>query len=94
MNSSDSNMAANAIAHAATMAGEAWKTAAYERERPVVVFQPRLTRDGNMWCFLLGENLHEGVAGFGETPYLASYAFDKAFNGERAIAPQENRDAG
>ena len=24
--------------------------------------------DGNQWCALVGENLQEGVAGFGDTP--------------------------
>lgn len=27
--------------------------------------------DGDMWCALLGENLQEGVAGFGDTPQEA-----------------------
>ena len=26
-----------------------------------------LTTDGSQWCALVGENLQEGVAGFGET---------------------------
>ena len=24
--------------------------------------------DGNLWCALLGDNLQDGLAGFGETP--------------------------
>ena len=32
-------------------------------------------RDGNMWCFLWGENLHEGVAGFGPTVRSAAQNF-------------------
>ncbi len=27
----------------------------------------KLTKDGNQYCFLLGENLQEGIAGFGDT---------------------------
>ena len=27
-----------------------------------------VTLDGNKWCALLGENLQEGLAGFGDTP--------------------------
>ena len=35
-------------------------------------------RDGNQWCFLWGENLQEGVSGFGCTPEDAACAFDSA----------------
>ena len=39
-----------------------------------------LSKDGNKWCWLLGENLQEGVAGFGDTPMKAAYDFcDKHF---------------
>ena len=27
----------------------------------------KLYKDGNQYCFLLGDNLQEGVAGFGDT---------------------------
>jgi hypothetical protein len=33
--------------------------------------------DGNQWCVLWGKDLQEGVAGFGETPILAVYDFNK-----------------
>ena len=52
--------------------------------RPCVVFRPALSRDGNMWCALLGENLQVGLAGFGETPAKAMAAFDLAFYKESA----------
>jgi hypothetical protein len=53
--------------------------AAQEMQRPSVLFKPMLSADGSMWCALLGDNLQEGVAGFGETPAKAMYAFDEAF---------------
>jgi hypothetical protein len=34
--------------------------------------------DGDQWCVLWGKNLQDGVCGFGETPYLAVLAFNKA----------------
>lgn len=40
--------------------------------------KPRLTKDGDSWCALLGENLQEGVTGFGKTPALALLAFEVA----------------
>lgn len=35
-------------------------------------------RDGNMWCFLWGDNLAEGVAGFGSTVRAAAADFQRA----------------
>lgn len=75
-------MAVNAICFAADMAKIAWQEAAWEQQRPSVVFKPALYPDGNMWCALFGDNLQEGVAGFGETPAKAMYAFDQAWMNE------------
>jgi hypothetical protein len=53
---------------------------------PSVIYKPRLSLDGNQWCALLGSNLIEGVAGFGDSPADAMAAFDKAWHekvGER-----------
>lgn len=36
--------------------------------------------DGNAWCVLWGKNLQDGVAGFGETPYLAVLDFTAALH--------------
>lgn len=38
--------------------------------------RPRLFIDGNQWCALHGENLQDGVAGFGKSPDLAYRNFD------------------
>jgi len=40
---------------------------------------PVLSKDGNQWCCLLGENLQTGICGFGNTPYLAILYFNKSF---------------
>jgi len=76
MNANDSSMAANAICHAAEMTRETIKMTVYEYERPSTVHKPRLFIDGNQWCALFGENLQDGVAGFGDSPYLAMQDFD------------------
>lgn len=49
--------------------------------RPFVEFlsQIKLSIDGNQWCVLLGDNLQDGVAGFGNSPSEASRAFDLAW---------------
>ena len=72
-------MASGAISHAADMVKIAWQEAAWERQRTSVVFKPALSKDGDMWCALFGNNLQEGVAGFGPTPAKAMYAFDAAW---------------
>lgn len=42
--------------------------------------KPKIYKDGSKWCVLLGENIQEGICGFGETPYLAILDFSKSFN--------------
>jgi hypothetical protein len=94
MNNEHSDMAANAICFAADQAKMAWQEAAWEYQRPSVVFKPTLSKDGNMWCAMLGENLQEGVVGFGDTPADAMYAFDAAWlskDGSHIIKPKEPR---
>lgn len=44
----------------------------------VVVLGLKPVLDGNMWCFLWGDDLQSGVAGFGDTVYAAMMDFDKA----------------
>lgn len=46
---------------------------------PSVLYRPRLSRDGNAWCALYGEDLQLGVAGFGKSPAEAMAAFDAAW---------------
>ena len=47
--------------------------------RPSYMLKPALSLDGNKWCALYGDNLQDGVAGFGDTPALAYADFDKAW---------------
>lgn len=51
----------------------------YHAERPSTRYLPRLYIDGNQWCALFGENVQDGVAGFGASPDLAYKAFDQAW---------------
>ena len=53
--------------------------AAQDLKRPSRVFRPRLSIDGDQWCALYGENLQDGVAGFGNSPEEAMIAFDEAW---------------
>jgi hypothetical protein len=90
------SMAANAICHAAEMAGLAWQYAANAAEkaadqhrRPFVVLQPHISisLDGDQWCVLYGKNLQDGVAGFGATPAQAAEDFDNAWKRELVRKP-------
>lgn len=44
--------------------------------RPSVLYRPAISLDGNEWCALYGDNLQEGVAGFGPSPEKAMADFD------------------
>lgn len=45
----------------------------------VRLLTPKIFIDGNQWCVLYGENIQDGVCGFGESPRLAVYDFNKAW---------------
>ena len=47
-----------------------------EQTRPSVLYRPSIQRDGNQWCALYGADLHDGVAGFGDSPAEAMAEFD------------------
>ena len=64
--------AATLIGYEATKAAEAYSA-------PSAVYRPALSIDGNQWCALYGENLQDGVAGFGDTPAAAMRDFDRAW---------------
>lgn len=44
--------------------------------------KPRVFIDGDAWCALVGENLQEGVAGFGNTPEEAIEDLKRAWKEE------------
>lgn len=60
--------------------------AAQCQQLPSVLYRPRLMADGDKWCALYGDDLATGVAGFGDTPAGAMYAFDQAWTTERTPA--------
>ena len=72
------------ISHHISMMADRIAQTFVEYERPCVVFKPKLSKDGNMWCVLLGDNLREGVSGFGETVNKAMHNFDINFLNDKA----------
>jgi hypothetical protein len=67
------------LSHYFAMATESIRCVAAEHERPCVLFRPKVFIDGDAWCALYGENLQDGVAGFGGSPAEAMRAFDSAW---------------
>lgn len=61
---------------AAYRIAQSFAEAAIEHQLPHVLMRPKLSQDGDMWCALYGDNLQEGVAGFGKSPGEAMSAFD------------------
>lgn len=93
ISSCDTYDAISRAASAAFDSGMAWPLiqqefciAASEYQRPSAVYRPALMLDGTAWCALYGENLMDGVAGFGDTPDAAMRAFDEAWMKARTPA--------
>jgi hypothetical protein len=76
----DSALRSANIGHYCEMAFRAVQQATSEYERPSAVFRPALTRDGDHWCALYGDDLVRGVSGFGKSPAEAMWAFDTAWH--------------
>lgn len=70
------------MASEAERAAEAALNAAIEAQEfnLIALLKPRICIDGNQWCVLYGENLQDGVAGFGDSPILAVYDFNQAWH--------------
>lgn len=87
MNDIDSNQTMLVLTDQSMRTGE-------ELRRPCVLFRPALFIDGDQWCALYGENLQEGVAGFGDTPELAMLDLDLQFKTWNARDAYNNRKSG
>jgi len=68
------------ISHAVYLVQNSLIETAYEQQRSSILLRPSLSIDGNQWCALYGDNLQDGVAGFGDTPEKALLDFDKNMN--------------
>jgi len=56
-----------------------------ELNRPSYLYKPTLSIDGDQWCALFGNNIQDGVCGFGKSPELAYLNFDKEWSKEMNI---------
>lgn len=59
---------------------ETYRWAAEQQARPSAIYRPEIKIDGNKWMALYGENIQDGVAGFGDSPSEAMAEFDKAWD--------------
>lgn len=78
MNDADSRRAADAISHAASAIQYAFQSTVNSYGEFSIMLRPKVFRDGNKWCALYGEDIQEGVCGFGDSPRAALTAFDVA----------------
>lgn len=90
------------MSHVRAMAQEQIYAVGFEMMRPSVLWRPTIVPDGTKWSALYGENLMEGVCGFGNTPEEAMADFDNnwwkqktpvAIRLERKIAEEEAKEA-
>lgn len=88
MNETSSRHAESAITFAADMCRAEIQQAAAEYGRPSAVFRPKLFVDGGRYCALYGEDIHNGCAGFGDTPAKAMADFDVQWFKGKAPAPR------
>lgn len=56
--------------------GIVYKEIGYALTKPSTIYKPKIFIDGDQWCALYGENLQDGVAGFGKSPEKAMADFD------------------
>ena len=75
------------IAHEYTMMRQAAQETEYARQAAHVMMRPRVYPDGDKWCALYGDNLQEGVAGFGKTPEGAALDFDRNWGQQTLATP-------
>jgi hypothetical protein len=79
------NAASLAYERIGNLAMEELATVRNEQIRPSVLLRPAISLDGAEWCALYGENLQDGVAGYGDSPAAAFSDFDR--NWHAKVAP-------
>jgi hypothetical protein len=85
LNQEYSHMLANSIDHKMTIQHEEELNYIIMKQEMhyMHVFNLKPVKEGNQWMVLLGENIQEGICGFGETPLKAVLDFNKNFIHEK-----------
>lgn len=81
MKDEHSHRAMESICHAASMLQCSMQEVIGMYGEPSAIYRPKVFPDGNAWCALYGDNIQEGVCGFGETPAAAVYDFNQCWHG-------------
>lgn len=68
------------ISHAVAGVAQEISYTAILHSTPSAVYRPKISIDGNQWCALYGDDLQNGVCGFGDSPADAMRDFDKAWD--------------
>ena len=63
-----------------------------ERLAFVSALHPTITKDGTKWCVLYGNDLQEGIAGFGDTVMQAVDDFNSAMNKKATQGDHDGKD--
>lgn len=66
---------------------DAFQEAASALVDPAALYRPAIGIDGNKWCALYGENLQDGVAGFGDSPHEAMVDFNRSWYAKLPTKP-------
>ncbi len=80
----DSSWLATQLHQVALMSADAVIETQRDLLAPHLIYGAVLSKDGNQWCWLYGDNLQDGIAGFGDTPEQAGVNFDRAWKTEKA----------
>lgn len=74
------------VSHLLPVIAQDFYASAAAMRAPSAVYRPSVRMDGNQWCALYGENLQDGVAGFGNTPAAAMEDFDRNWHAPRGVS--------
>jgi hypothetical protein len=81
MNEEYAQMAASSISHAAAMVQHSIQNVVSDYGEPSAIYRPKVFPDGDRWCALYGDNIQDGVCGFGKNPADAMRNFNSVWYG-------------
>lgn len=85
LNDNDSYLLREQLLNDERLVHEAKMNLVYE-ETVIMLVQrlgAKITKDGNMYCCLYGENIQTGISGWGRNPYAAALDFRNKFFEEK-----------
>lgn len=82
MNDNDSAMLLSQLSHQAYIQNDMTMQHLFQQAEYTLfsILRPKIYKDGNQWCVLYGDNVQDGICGFGDTPYKAVVDFNNSWN--------------